>query len=110
LVMEIAKLLEIPPELFAQQIGGRDNEFVTIYGNIVKVADAYALGDTTGLSDEVTWMKNLLKNADKVKVRVEEVIQRERIKRERNEISFASMKKKKFGGEEKQEEKRQKQK
>jgi hypothetical protein len=48
LVMEIAKLLEIPPELFVQQIGGRDNEFVTTYGNIVKVADAYALGNTTG--------------------------------------------------------------
>jgi hypothetical protein len=75
LVMEIAKLLEVPPELFAQQIGGRDNEFITIYGSILKVADAYVLGDTTGLSDdEVTWMKNLLKNADKDEVRVEEVI------------------------------------
>jgi hypothetical protein len=46
--MDIAKLLEIPPELFVQQIGGRDNEFVTTYGNIVKVADAYALWNTTG--------------------------------------------------------------
>jgi hypothetical protein len=37
--MEIAKLLEIPPEWFVRQIGGRDNEFVTTYGNTVKVAD-----------------------------------------------------------------------
>jgi hypothetical protein len=53
LIIAIAELLQIPPELLAQEVGGPirmkrkervATEFVTTHGNIVKIVDAYVTG------------------------------------------------------------------
>jgi hypothetical protein len=98
LVMAIAELLEIPPELLAQEVGGPISvqkkqrvctEFVTTHISIVKIADAYATSDMSDLTDqEKKWLTNLggKKNSVRVEIRVEETHQGERIRRKRKEI------------------------